>query len=167
MTQELVTTDKKNRLQIKLTGVIEVDVAKNLQAVLQRELKNDPNFRSSPIEVYDTDTENIPRFPAICINVTNIRNNQLTIGARSTNQRDIHIAIIYYHSDINAKALDNQILQDAGRIISIVHKNADLNGYCRMGVRMESSATLMDRIKGSSIMRAAIIPIVAPILYRA
>lgn len=163
---ELASTERLRNL-IKLTGDIDVDVVLNLKELLRRELRYDEDFKLEKVaEIYDTDTEAIPSFPAICIDITSAQTQQRTIGKeRATFLRTVELDIKFYGADVNDKNATRIVRLGGSRISSVISRNADLNGYCRMGLRL-GAVTYPDVVFGSKIIRAAVIPVVAPIMYR-
>lgn len=162
---ELYSTERLKHL-VKLTGDIEIDAVANLRETLRRELKNDDKFGLSAIEIYDIDTELIPRFPAICLDFKGSTQEQRTIGKeRCTFMRTINVELWYYHADVNQKNIEMEIRRATSRIISVVSRNADLNGYCRMGVKIKNSR-IIEKVFGENIIKGSLINIDIPILYR-
>ena len=162
---ELNSAERLKNL-VKLTGDIEVDAIANLKELLFRELKNDPLFAIKAIEIYDIDTEKVPRFPAICLDLKGSETQQRTIGKdRATFLRSVYVDVWYYHADVNDKIIETELRKTMSRINSVIVRNADLNGYCRMGVRL-GSVLQVDKVFGERIVRGVKFPLTIPILYR-
>jgi hypothetical protein len=163
---ELMSTDRLKNLY-KLTGDIEIDALKNLQSMLQRELKNDDKFRTRAIEIYDTIPDKFPRFPAICLDLVSSDTQRRTMGKDvATFMRSVYVDVWYYHADVNEKMNSYDVNLHASKIVSIIQRNADINGYCRVGVKFEDSMQIFDKVIGEKIIRGAKIRIRIPILYR-
>lgn len=164
---ELNSTDRLKNL-VKLTDVIEVDALKNLQEMLRRELIDDRRFQlSKTLEIYDTDIANVAKFPCLCLEVRGSTTDRRTIGKdAATFLRTVFIDVWYYISDVNEHARSLDLITAMGRIITIINRNADLNGYCRMGVRQEGGATVVEKLFGEKVIRGARISLRIPILYR-
>lgn len=162
---ELVGSEKQKYL-VKLTGDIEIDVISNLRELLRRELKNDPHFSLGALEIYDIDTELVPRFPAICLDLTNSQQEQTTIGPIATYIRRVHVNIWYYHADIVDKAVESAVRLAASRIVSVIFRNSDLHGYSKLGIQMPSPGRFVDKVFGTKIVRGFVFPAIIPIIYR-
>ena len=163
---ELVATERLRNLT-KLTGDIEVDALKNLQLMLYDKMKTDDKFKTKAIEIYDVNPDIIPRFPAVCLELTGSNNRRRTMGHDfATFQRDVFIDVWYYHADVSEKFNSSEVIVNMSRIISIIQRNGNINGYCRMGVRLEGETSIIDKIFSSKIVRGAKISLMIPILYR-
>lgn len=163
---ELVSTERLRNL-VKPIGIIAQDVLKNLQAMLLREMKSDPEFNSKMIEIYDNDSQNIPNFPAMCLEYKEtVGPTRRTLGKDSATFQDlVYIDVWYYHSDVNSKNINSDIMIMLGKISGIIRKNADLNGYCRKGVDV-GVVKVSQRPVGTKIVAGGYVSISALIYYR-
>lgn len=162
---ELLSTERLRNL-VKPTGINSIDVLKNLQAMLQREMKSDAEFASKAIIIYDNDSDNIPNFPAMCLEYKDTLTKRRTIGKESATFEDlVYIDVWYYHSDVSSKALNTDIMIMLGKISGIIRKNADLNGFCRKGAEILSTK-ILSRPVGTKIVSGGYISIEACIYYR-
>lgn len=164
---ELLATERLKD-QTKLTGDINIDAMKNLQAMLKRELIEDPHNRMPKLEVYDHDSEAMPSFPAIALEYKGTRGpTQRTIGKeRATFEQEVMVGVWYYHADVSTKNSASEITKALSRISSIIQLNSDLNGYCRKGVIIHSTMP-RDRPVGAAIMAGGCVDISIPVIYRA
>jgi hypothetical protein len=162
---ELASTERLKNL-VKLTGNISMDVLKNLQAMLLREMKNDSEYSSKFVEIYDNDSNNIPNFPAIALEFKEKTTTRRTIGKDCATFQDlVFIDVWYYHADVNSKMINTDIQIAMDKISGIIRKNADLNGYCRKGVDI-LSARFSQRPVSGKMIAGACISISACIYYR-
>lgn len=153
---------------VKPTGDIEIDAIANLKAMLARELARDVDFPVKAIEIYDVYPEKVPNFPSIYIEVTDSITQQTTISKEmATFRRNIFCKVVYCHADINNKSIEQDIRKYGGRVASVIQRNGDINGYCRMGVRQSGNPTFVDVIFGSQkVVRGFSIPLEIPVIYR-
>lgn len=163
---ELQSTERLKNL-VKLTGDIEVDAQANLKGMLVRELKNDTLFGTGALEIYDIEPDQLPRLPAIALVLTGSRTEQRTLGKNANFTREVFIDLVYYNSDVNQKNKSSDIIKKISRIQSVLRRNADLNGYCRMGARTGLVRRIERVILNSeAIVTGFVIPIIIPILYK-
>lgn len=162
---ELIATERLRNL-VKPTGIISMDVLKNLQAMLTREMMSDSEFSSKRVDIYDNDSQNIPSFPAMCLEYKNTETKRRTLGKDSATFQDlVFIDVWYYHADVSSKNINTDIQIMLGKISGIIRKNADLNGYCRKGVDILDSR-FAQRPVGEKIIAGGVVSISALIYYR-
>lgn len=163
--EELVATERLKNIQ--LTGCIDIDALKNLQIMLQRELKNDDQHKVLGIEIYDNDIEKITKFPCIALEVTGGTGpSQRTIGKeKATFEKEIYVTIWFYYADVDTKFVHSEIIRRVSSIVAVLAKNADLNGFCRKGLSVEDYR-LQTKAVGDTLVKCAGINIVIPVLYR-
>jgi hypothetical protein len=164
---ELMATERLKNL-VRLTGDIEIDVIANMEALLKREILLDDKFKlGRSMDVYTTDTDKIPTFPAISIDLVNSETKQRTIGKdRATFERNVYIDIFYYHADVNNKNVESETRIALSRLNSILARNADLNGYCRRGMVDAKPSRILDRVFGDKVVKSAVISKIVSIIYR-
>lgn len=162
---ELVATERLRNIQ--LTGDIEIDAVANLKNMLARELVKDEFFKMSAIEIYDVEPDNLPRLPAICLILTGSETRQRTMGKENaTFIRNITVDLVYYHADINEKASEVKMRLNMSRITSVINRNRDLNGYCRIGATTGATSFSRTGFDGNKLINTAVTPIFIPIMYR-
>ena len=164
---ELMASERLKNM-VKLTGDIEIDVIANMEALLKREILLDEKFKlGRSMDIYTTDTDKIPTFPAISIDLVNSETRQRTMGKdRATFERNVYIDIFYYHADVNNKNVESETRIALSRLNSILARNADLNGYCRMGMRDAKPSRILDKVFGDKIVKSGVISKLVIILYR-
>ena len=158
---ELMASERLKNM-VKLTGDIEIDVIANMEALLDEKFKP-----GRSMDIYTTDTDKIPTFPAISIDLVNSETRQRTMGKdRATFERNVYIDIFYYHADVNNKNVESETRIALSRLNSILARNADLNGYCRMGMRDAKPSRILDKVFGDKIVKSGVISKLVIILYR-
>lgn len=151
----------------KITNDIDIDVMSNLKEMLSRNLFTDDEFSIKKIEIYDSDIENIPSLPCICLEHRSTDIEQRTIGKiRATFEKLVNIDLILYHSDLNDKSRQNEVTKMATRIISIINRNRDLNGYCRKGIVIGKSSYKEYVKNNDKLLRSFLIPLTISVIFR-
>ncbi len=164
---QLLATERLKNL-VKLTGDIEVDVIANLESMLKREIQLDDKFKlGKSFDIFKVDTEKIVSFPAICLDLVNSETKQTSIGKDiATFIRSVYIDIYYYHADVNQNNVQSEVVMAMSRLNSILARNADLNGYCRMGMIDAKSSRIVSKVFGEKVIKAAVISKLIRIVYR-
>lgn len=148
------------------TGLPEADAVSNVVDVLQRELKSDPKFKMNAMDIYKSDVEKIPKFPCITVDISSGDSNRLTLGNVSvTFRKNIQMSLWYYHCDVNDNARSGEINQAVSRIISVLERNGDLNGFTRLGI-LDMNYIISKRVKGTQIISGANIRFSVPFLKK-
>lgn len=162
---EYMTAERLKNL-VPLTGEIERDARENLKAMLVREMRLDSHFAMKQVPFYDADPQSFPSVPCMVLNFLGSSDRQVTLGkVNASHRKTVNFQIEYVCGDVNTKNLENELISAAARLSSIIQRNKDINGFCRLGA-VTGSSKKSEFILDGKIYKSFQIPISIDVVYR-